>query len=465
MKCPNCGAEMKEGRLYCESCGEDIHIVPDFEPELERNIEQSIEHILEGVAESDLQDQKEAEKAKNRLLVGWSAIVALVIGLIIGIIMMVQYFSPDDQIEKARHAVAKENYEKAIRHYTRAMELDRFNVDLKFEMAEVYFLKNDKTEYEYWLHSIVDDVNTDAEQLESAYGKLIAVYRARGEYQAINDMLLACESEAIKSMYHGYLAAPPQFSVAPGEYSEVQALKLTVTGKGTIYYTINGRVPTENSSTYTAPILLENGMYIVRAVFVNENGVCSTVSSAEYYVDVEELEAPEINVDGGEYSAPIFITVMNDSENIYYTTDGTEPTMDSLCYTEPIPMPLGVTTFKFARLETGRTSQIVERTYTFVLNTDITAETAVDKVREYTLSTGKIIDHSGHFDETKACYQYHFLWVININDINDFYVVAEVLLDAEGIGAKTGNYYAVNAYTGNLYELQIENGVYTLTEV
>ena len=34
MKCPNCGAEMEEGKLYCEHCGEDIHIVPDFEPEV-----------------------------------------------------------------------------------------------------------------------------------------------------------------------------------------------------------------------------------------------------------------------------------------------------------------------------------------------------------------------------------------------------------------------------------------------
>ena len=33
MKCPNCGEELKEGYLYCEKCGEEIMIVPDFEPE------------------------------------------------------------------------------------------------------------------------------------------------------------------------------------------------------------------------------------------------------------------------------------------------------------------------------------------------------------------------------------------------------------------------------------------------
>ena len=51
MKCPNCGEEMAEDRLYCEHCGEDIHIVPDFEPELERNLEQSISAIMEDLQE------------------------------------------------------------------------------------------------------------------------------------------------------------------------------------------------------------------------------------------------------------------------------------------------------------------------------------------------------------------------------------------------------------------------------
>lgn len=464
MKCPNCGAEMKEGHLYCENCGEDIHIVPDFEPELERNIEQNLEHILDEVQQPDQSTKKFSEEQKKKLQ-EWIVVGIATLVVIFGVTILFQSFSVEYQITQARQATTKGKYEKAIRHYTRAMELDKFNVDLKFELAEVYFLKNDKTEYEYWLLSIVEDAGTDAEQLESAYGKLIAVYRARGEYQAINDMLLNCQSDSIKATYHGYLAEPPQFSVASGEYSEVQALKLTVTGKGTIYYTTNGSVPDETSEHYTAPILLENGNYEINAVFVNENGVYSDVAGAEYHIDVEELEAPEINVDGGEYSSPLYITVMNDTENIYYTTDGSVPTMDSMRYTEPIPMPLGVTSFKFARLETGRTSMVVERTYTFVLDTDITAEAAVDKVREYSLSIGKIQDNSGHFDDTKACYQYQFLWVININDINDFYVVAEVLVDAEGISAKTGNYYAVNVYTGNFYKLQIENNEFKLVEV
>lgn len=462
MKCPNCRAEMKEGHLYCENCGKDIHIVPDFEPELERNMEQSLGHILE--------EEEPAQPAKHYAGISKGVKMAIAGGIILCmliavLVMLLGYFSSKHQLTSARDAATKGKYEKAIRCYTRAMELEPQNVDLKFELAEVYFLKNDKTEYEYWLLDIVKDAKTDAEQLESAYGKLIAVYRARGEYQAINDMLLECPSESIKATYHGYLAEKPQFSVTSGEYREVQALKLTVTGKGIIYYTTDGSIPDEHSKKYTAPVLLENGHYEIRAVFVNENGVYSETAEAEYVIDVEELEAPEVNPDSGEYSEPLYITIQNEGDNIYYTTDGSVPTMDSMRYTEPIPMPLGMTSFRFARLDTGQSSVVVERTYMLTLDTDITPEEAVDKVREYLLQTGKIRDNSGHFDDSSACYQYQYLWVINIDEINDFYVVAEVLVDTEGISAKTGNYYAVNAYTGNFYKLQMDGQKYKLTEI
>ena len=45
MKCPNCGEEMKEGHLICEACGNEIRIVPDFEPEIENSITEALSTI------------------------------------------------------------------------------------------------------------------------------------------------------------------------------------------------------------------------------------------------------------------------------------------------------------------------------------------------------------------------------------------------------------------------------------
>ena len=39
MICPECGREIPEGHLYCDTCGMEVRIVPEFEPEVENSIE------------------------------------------------------------------------------------------------------------------------------------------------------------------------------------------------------------------------------------------------------------------------------------------------------------------------------------------------------------------------------------------------------------------------------------------
>ena len=62
MVCPSCGCEMAEGHLYCETCGNEIRIVPDFEPEIENSISEALSTVVEEIEESSLE---EAEKKKE----------------------------------------------------------------------------------------------------------------------------------------------------------------------------------------------------------------------------------------------------------------------------------------------------------------------------------------------------------------------------------------------------------------
>lgn len=466
MRCPNCGAKMEEGKLYCEKCGEDIHIVPDFEPEIEQNIEQSLDRIVKDVSDAPKKVSGETDKVRKKIRFPFAAGSFLMILILVFLcVKLITYFSPDYQVHKAQICVEQERYQKATGYYLRAIALKQTDVSLKLELSQVYFLLNDKENYEYWLRNIVGDPYADGEQLGSAYGKLIAIYSAKDDFDAINQMLIQCKDEQIRQTYRSYLSEPPQFSIESGTYDSLQVLKLSATGIGTIYYTTNGSEANENSQVYQAPIVMDDGDYVISALFVNEKGVSSEISHGEYHVVVDGPTEPELNVDDGEYSSPVLITVTNDTENIFYTMDGTLPNQQSERYVEPIPMPLGVSKFKFIRITDNGSSSVVNRMFVFELHAEYTPEQAVDRVREYLLSTGKIRDNSGHFDDTEACFEYQFLYVVPLDADRDFYVVAEELVDAEGVRTRTGDFYAVGIDSNALYRLQIDSGAFTLVEI
>lgn len=473
MKCPNCGAEMKEGALYCEQCGEDIHIVPDFEPEIEYNMEKTLSDIAKEMEPDEtaagqnpetpeLQDwDKTADTSVGRHPFRWKFIVLVAVLVVVAVVCIgfgisySHYHSAAYQTRCAREYAASEEYDQAINCYERALELDKENITLKFELADVYFQKNNKMEYEYLLREIVTDSAATAEQLESAYGKLIAIYAAREDYKTINDLLLNCGNINIMSKYQSYMAMDPEFSLKEGYYTSIQPLKLSTFGSGKIYYTTDGSEPGEHSQLYTAPILLENGDYCIKAVYINENGISSQVVTRNYHIEIEELSAPEVTAVSGDYEFPINIEVA-DAKDVYYTTDGTDPTQNSTAYTEPIPMPLGKSVFRFIRIAEGRKSEIVEKSYNLVMNTEFMPEDAVTKVVNYAIESGKITEESGHFDDSGAAYLYQYQYVTNINKVDDFYVIAEIYRDEDGAVTKTGNQFAVNAYTQELYKLQLD---------
>ena len=46
MKCEICGAEIPEGSLYCEKCGKDVHLVPDFTEFAVNKAEETVKNLI-----------------------------------------------------------------------------------------------------------------------------------------------------------------------------------------------------------------------------------------------------------------------------------------------------------------------------------------------------------------------------------------------------------------------------------
>lgn len=70
MKCPSCGRELKTGQLYCEHCGQEIQIVPDYDPldELLIGREEPAERLLISLGKQ--KKLQRAEKSLPRRLTG-----------------------------------------------------------------------------------------------------------------------------------------------------------------------------------------------------------------------------------------------------------------------------------------------------------------------------------------------------------------------------------------------------------
>ena len=468
MICPNCGAEISADSLYCEQCGEDIHIVPDFEPEVELNIEQTINGIAKdiiGEQEISVEDISGQDRTDKRtILIVMAGIICVLLAITVILVYISQSLSY--QTARAKQYVEKGKYEKAIQYYQRALELSDNDVAILFDYAEVYFLKNNKMEYEYVLTEIIKSENATNEQIESAYGKLIAIYRARDDFKSINELLLGSDNEAVIAAYQNYVAMKPEYSIPEGYYTTIQPLKLSAYGNGKIYYTLDGTIPDENSAQYTAPIILDDGEHTVKAYFVNEFGIASECVTKTFNIKVDKLPGPTLSVMSGEYHIPMLIEVLEDAENVYYTTDGSEPTVTSMPYTRSIPMPLGKSIFKFARIKDGVSSEVIQRTYELVLNTQYTPEDAEKNVVAYSMQSGKIYHEDGYAVSANAIYKYQYEFVIQMEEFGDFFIIAELVYDAEGNHNKTGNYFAVNAYNLEIYKLQIdEANNYTLVEI
>lgn len=479
MNCPKCGAVIPDGSLYCETCGEDIHIVPDFEPEIEYSIKETLNSLIEEITEDEpLNASEEASPEKQQkqlkyskgLLVAGTLFVTVFVIFLIGIgIHFYRYNSLEYQLGRAAQCLTNKQYEESIGYYERALLLDGENITTKFLLADVYYAVGRKQDAVSLLCEIVYSANNEntvsAEDLIKAYTKIINIYEEQKNYEALRNLLNECQNQDVFTLFQEYSAKEPGFSYEEGTYDTVIPLKLTATTAGTIYYTLDGSMPNENSDVYTTPIFLETGDFTVSAVFVNRYGIASEAVTKKYHVEVLRPVEPELSVDSGEFNYPTMIEVeVPEGYEVYYTTDGTEPSDISNKYTGPIPMPLGSSTFRFITYdENDLPSEVIVKNFKLDLYTEITPEDAVYRVMEALVIRGKIYDFNGNSHETDGKYQYWFQYAIAIENAGDFYVISETIQDGTGTRDRTGTNYAVDIYTGDCYKLYLEeDGSYRL---
>jgi hypothetical protein len=146
------------------------------------------------------------------------------------------------------------------------------------------------------------------------------------------------DSEPSTATYtiNGSVAAP-EASPAAGTYTTAQSVTLsTVTQDATIYYTLDGSVPTTESARYNAPIFVQVSQTI-RAIAVKSNFISPALVEFPYVI-TGKVQAPTFSVATGSYgpAQTVEITSSTPDATIYYTIDGSTPTRESARYASPV---------------------------------------------------------------------------------------------------------------------------------
>ena len=480
MDCPFCGKPLKEGRVFCESCGKEIQIVPVFEPE----IEDKMKHFLAQVADvfephnsstkSDEEVGKELEGKDNGLinesskpvkkrfyLVLGSSLLILVSVTIVLINTLINYNSYDYQIKTATIYYDTGNYSKVLKHAKRAIAIAPNSSDARMLLANSYTNLDDIAEAK----AILEELIANDSSYFAAYRDLINIYINEKEYEKINTLLKNCNDISIVEQFQSYGAFEPDFSEEEGIYDSVLSLKLLASGNGDVYYTLDGTQPDISSEKYMSPIRLENGIHTIKAVFINTYGVTSAVVSKTYEIQIATPDEPEISAESGSYTSPQMIeTFLSDEYEIFYTTDGSEPTRNSNPYLVPIPMPLGHSVFKFIMYDDdGIASHVATREYDLQLDTPLTIDAAIIMLKQELIKNGSILNIQGEIPGMSAIKDFEIKSAFK-QDVEVFYLITEYVVEMDGTRSKSGNHYAINVATNELYRASTNYAGYYMVE-
>lgn len=466
MKCENCGHELEEGKLYCPNCGYEIHMVPDFEPEIEEKITGALEGITNHLIESEKKEKKEAQrekKEKQEIKVSFiSTMIAgvLIVLLAAGLLLSNSMGSLEAKVERAEKAAAEKDYTKAIENMLQAVEMNDSDMELKYTLGEYYLLDGQASNAAAVFQEIIA---ADGEN-EEAYRGLIGIYEKDGDYEAVNRLILSSHSDKIINAFTKYIANPPQYNYEQGTYDMILRLKLSANTSGKVYYTLDGSEPDERSQVYTNPIVLEDGIYTVRAFFINDYGIRSETAVQIYQIHLNKAHEPEISLDSGTYTQPQMITVdVPKGESVYYTIDGSVPTMDSISYSNPIALPMGESTYHFISYnEDGVASEVVQRQYQFDFQAVLDLPSAVNLLIVGLMQQGIITDTNCSVPDRNGRNLYVCSSAISINQ-RSYYLMVEYYEDLTGVNTRTGNMYCVDAENGALFKAAVdEDGHYSV---
>lgn len=356
MKCVNCGAELKVGCIYCSVCGHEAQIVPDYnllEDDLVKTLlEEDNRKKAQELKQTQNPEKKKVADSKDThshkpkkqnmmlpIMIGILVICLIIVLVIFSIVQKQNNNSFDYQYHKGVVAVSDKDYTAAVGYFKRALVLDKNNTDVMMQLASLYEKREDASSEEA---NLLQVLTLDAKN-KDAYKMLIHLYDSQKKYDKITGLYEKVKDDSsLKSLFSDYLVVSPSFSEDAGTYPDEMDLTLTAQNDNDIYYTLDGSDPIKKGQKYKDPIHLKVGDTTVTAVSKDKRDIYSDVVTAEYKIQYQAPQAPNVTPTSGSYSQAQAITIdVPAGCTVYYTWDGSSPSTESSTYSGPLEMPVG----------------------------------------------------------------------------------------------------------------------------
>lgn len=420
MKCRYCGSKIPDNMLYCENCGNEVRIVPDYNP-LDDMLTAQIRVSIDGEGEYEdyldydsskintgnvsarkstngntsrrstagrqttgrntsgrqttgrntsgrqlspkeqkrrkMERKRELRRKRRRMVLGILAAVLLIAG---GIFFAIYYNSYAGVISRGNKAIQSKDYTKAQMLFEKAISKKDGKPEGYTGLADVYVKQNQLSK----ATSVFEDAVGKHPKSAPIYEACIQFYLDTDQQLEI-PMLLDEADDSVAEALSDYIIGEPEYSLDEEKtYDDVQ--QLTLTAKNcTIYYTTDGSDPTLSSTKYKEPIQLDEGETEVKSIAVDKRGVPSMTVIKTYVIEFPIEDAPAVSPSTGQYESAGQIEIkVPEGYEAYYTLDGTDPTTASKKYTGPVSMPEGETLFKAVLVNAkGRMSGVTTRNY------------------------------------------------------------------------------------------------------